>query len=197
MFKRTFFFATALFATLAFTPLPVVAQDDAEDLTEETSEAPAKKSKKKAKKPVSPVVTAVKKIKKVKGRVDEKCDYYIFLFSASWCGPCCKEMPEIVETYNKEIKKSGKVDIILFCQDKTPAAAKAFVNNFKIKFMTVMGSDDKCAKVPGYAPASGIPHCMIVDRYGRKITAGHPASILPSWEALTIEKGEPEAPETK
>ena len=43
MFKRTFIFAAALFGMLAFTPLPVAAQDEAEDLTEETSEATAKK----------------------------------------------------------------------------------------------------------------------------------------------------------
>ena len=192
MFKRTFIFAAALFASLAFSPLPVAAQDDAD-----TSEAPAKHSRKPAKKLPSPVVTAVKKIKKVKGRVSDKADYYIYLLSASWCGPCCKEMPEIVETYNKEIKKSGKVDIVLFCQDRTADAAKAFVNNFKMKFLVVMGNDDKCAKVPGYAPAGGIPHCIIVDRYGRTITSGHPAGIIPNWESLTIGKGEPEAPADK
>jgi thiol-disulfide isomerase/thioredoxin len=172
-------------ATLA--PLSANADDTAVSET---------KTAKKARKTASPVVTAVKKVKKVKGRVNDKADYFIYLYSASWCGPCCKEMPEIVELY-KDIKKSGKVDIILFCQDKTPAAAKSFVNNFKIKFMTVMGSDDKCAKVPGYSPVSGIPHCIVVDRYGRKITAGHPASLLPSWESLTIEKGEPELPESE
>ena len=192
MFKRTFIFAAALFATLAFCQLPVMAQDDAETATE----APAKKNKKKAKKEPSPIIPALKKVKKVKGRVNDKADYFIFLYSASWCGPCCKEMPNIVETY-KDIKKSGKVDIVLFCQDRTPDAAKSFVNNFRIKFLTVMGNDDKCAKVPGHAPSGSIPYSIVVDRYGRKITAGHPASIIPSWESHTIGKGEPEPPADK
>lgn len=190
MFKRSFIFATALFSLLAFAPMPITAQDDAT----ETTEKPARKKKqKKEKKAASPVVTAVKKVKKVKGRVNEKADYYIYLYSASWCGPCCREMPEIVELYD-DIKKTGKVDIILFCQDRTPAAAKAFVKRFDIKFLTVMGSDDKVAKVPGNAPSGGIPHCIFVDRYGRTIRSGHPGNLMSLWESLTIEKGEPEPP---
>ena len=110
MFKRNFLLAAALLGLLAFAPLPIASQDDAGEMTE----SPARKKKKKAKKAASPVVTAVKKVKKVKGRVNEKADYFIYLFSASWCGPCCREMPEIVELYD-DIKKSGKVDIILFC----------------------------------------------------------------------------------
>lgn len=190
MFKRSFIFATALFGLLAFAPLPITAQDDATETTEKPSR---KKKQKKEKKAASPVVTAVKKVKKVKGRVNEKADYYIYLYSASWCGPCCREMPEIVELYD-DIKKTGKVDIILFCQDKTPAAAKAFVKRFDIKFLTVMGSDDKVAKVPGHAPSGGIPHCIFVDRYGRTIRSGHPGNLMSLWESLTIEKGEPEPP---
>ncbi len=189
MFKRNFLLAAALLGLLAFAPLPIAAQDDAGEMTE----SPARKKKKKAKKVASPVVTAVKKVKKVKGRVNEKADYFIYLFSASWCGPCCREMPEIVELYD-DIKKSGKVDIILFCQDKTPAAAKAFVKRFNIKFLTIMGNDEKVRKVPGYAPVGGIPHCIFVDRYGRQIRAGHPGNLMSLWESLTIENGEPEAP---
>ena len=55
MFKRTFIFAAALFATLACSQLPVMAQDD----TETTTEAPVKKNKKKAKKEPSPIIPAL------------------------------------------------------------------------------------------------------------------------------------------
>lgn len=181
MFKRTFLFAAAMTGMLTFAPLPTPAQNDADT----PAEKPAK-NKKKERKAASPVVTAVKKVKKVKGRVNDKADYYILLYSASWCGPCCQEMPKIVETY-EEIKKSGKVDIILFCQDKTPAAAKAFVKRFNIKFLTVMGDDDKAPEVPGYSYSGGIPHCVFVDRNGRKITSGHPGNLMSEWKSFTID----------
>lgn len=166
-----------IMALAALAPLSSNADDTAVSET---------RTAKKARKTASPVVTAVKKVKKVKGRVNEKADYFIYLYSASWCGPCCKEMPEIVDLY-KDIKKSGKVDIILFCQDKTPAAAKNFVKNFGIKFLTVMGNDDKAAKVPGHSAPGGIPHCIFVDRNGKQITSGHPGNILSEWKSFTID----------
>ena len=183
---------TTLLGMMFSCAVPAVLAQDEED-----SPKPARKVKAdKKKKAASPVVTAVKKVKKVKGRLNDKADYFIYLYSASWCGPCCQEMPEIVETY-KEIKKSGKVDIVLFCQDKTLADAKNFVKRFNIKFLTVMGDDNKVKKVPGHAPSGGIPHCIFVDRYGRTITAGHPGHLMSSWATHTIDNGEPEAPEEK
>ena len=183
---RSFIRTAALLALAILSPISAMAED-----MDGPAEKTSKKAKKSAKKAASPVATAVKKVKKVKGRVNDKADYYIYLYSASWCGPCCKEMPEIVELY-KDIKKSGKVDIILFCQDKTLPAAKNFVKQFGIKFLTVMGNDDKVSKVPGHAAPGGIPHCIFVDRYGRTVASGHPGNILSRWEALTIGKGAPE-----
>lgn len=187
MFKRAILLTSVLFGILAFAPLPVTAQDDAVE-TEETSKP--KKKKKKDKKQASPVAKAAKRVKKVKGRVNDKADYYIFLHSASWCGPCRQEMPSIVEKY-KDIKKSKQVDVILFCHDRSVPDAKAFVKNFKIPFYTVMDSDDKAADVPGHTSPQGIPFCAVVDRYGRLITSGHPAQIIANWQSHTIEKGEP------
>lgn len=155
--------------------------------------AAAAKADKNKKQPDSPVVKAVKKMKKVKGRLNAKADYYIYLFSASWCGPCCKEMPEIVETY-KKMKKDGRVEIILMGKDDSPAAVKSFIKDFDIKFYAVMASDKKAKDVPGFTNPSGIPFCVIVDRYGRSITQGHPGSIISNWESYTVDKGEPEPP---
>ena len=174
----------------------VQIEEDEEDMDDEDDDSVSKKKlkkEKKAKQAPSPVVPAIKKMKRIKGNANAKADYYIYLFSASWCGPCCKEMPNIVKTY-KDMKKSGKVDIILFCQDKTPDKAKDFIKQFRIPFMTVMGSDPKASDVPGYSPVSGIPHCIVVDRYGRVITQGHPGNLLHAWESLTIDKGVPEPP---
>ncbi|MBR4884808.1 MAG: hypothetical protein IKZ33_05790, partial [Lentisphaeria bacterium] len=54
-----------------------------------------------------PIPAKPAQMKKVKGRLNTKADYYIYLFSASWCGPCCKEMPEIVE-HHKKMKQDGR-----------------------------------------------------------------------------------------
>lgn len=176
-----------LAALLTAAPLSFSQDEPKEEKTEEKSD------KKKQKQPDSPVVKAVKKMKKVKGRLNTRADYYIYLYSASWCGPCCKEMPGIVETH-KEMKKDGRVDIILMGKDETPAGVKGFVKQFDMKFYAVMASDKKAAKVPGFSNPPGIPNCTVVDRYGRVITSGHPAGVTPNWQAFTVDKGVPEPP---
>ena len=185
MIRYSVLFALCFF--LASAPLSHAQEADA---AEETSTAkPAKKQKQ----PASPVVKAVKKMKKVKGRLNAKADYYIYLFSASWCGPCCKDMPEIVEQY-KDMKKDGRVEIILMGKDETPEGVKAFMKQFDIKFYGVMSSDKNAKKVPGFSDPSGIPNCTVVDRYGRVITSGHPGGIIPNWQSFTVDKGVPEPP---
>lgn len=163
------------------------AQDEA------PTDAPISKKEGKKKQPDSPVVKAVKKMKKVKGRLNTKADYYIYLFSASWCGYCCEEMPEIVAQH-KKMKKDGRVDIILMGKDQTPAGVKGFMKQFNMKFYAVMASDKDATKVPGFTNPSGIPFCIVVDRYGRVMAQSHPGSIIPNWEAYTIDKGVPEPP---
>lgn len=186
MYKFLSVFSICAFLTAA----PICSAQD-ETVEDTPAEKPAKK---KQKQPASPVVKAVKKMKKVKGRLNAKADYYIYLFSASWCGPCCKEMPEIVEQY-KDMKKDGRVEIILMGKDETPDGVKAFMKQFDIKFYGVMASDKNAKKVPGFSDPSGIPNCIVVDRYGRVITSGHPAGIIPNWQTVTVDKGVPEAPE--
>lgn len=181
MLKHLLILTSAIIGLVSLAPVSVYAQDE------------TAKTEKAAKKPISPVVTAVKKVRKVRGKLNDKADYFIYLYSASWCGPCCREMPEIVELH-KEVLKTGKVDFILFNQDRTPKAAANFVKRFKIKFLTVRGDDEDVSKVPGSVMPDSIPHCVVVDRYGRKIATGHPAFVLPEWKNLTIDKGEPEPP---
>ena len=80
----------------------VQIEEDEEDMDDEDDDSVSKKKlkkEKKAKQAPSPVVPAVKKMKRVKGNANAKADYYIYLFSASWCGPCCKEMPNIVKSF--------------------------------------------------------------------------------------------------
>ena len=50
----------------------------------------------------SPVGKALEKADYLtKDRPNTKARYYLFLYSASWCGPCRREMPHVVRTYRK------------------------------------------------------------------------------------------------
>ena len=176
-----------LFSIFTATPLALAQQED-EDVP------PPVRTDKKKKQAASPVVKAIKKMKKISGRLNPKADYYIYLTSSAGCGACHKEMPQIV-SHHKEMKKDGRADIILIYAGPaaSPEHAKKFAKDYDAKFCTVMENDKNCKFVPGYVKPGGIPHCIVVNRYGKVLATGSPNLIF-NWQAETIDKGIPEAP---
>lgn len=152
------------------------------------SPAPAFAAKKKAKDSVTalgdanPVMTGFKKLKSFNGKPNPKAKFYFYLCSASWCGPCQKEMPEIVEAH-KKMKKDGRCDIILIGHDKTLDDAKAYLKSHKAKFAGVWCKDDKIDELPGNQPVPGIPYTILVDRSGKTIFVQH-ASVIKDWKEV-------------
>ncbi|MBQ3218476.1 MAG: redoxin domain-containing protein [Akkermansia sp.] len=122
---------------------------------------------------------AISKAKFFNGKPSKKADYYVYLHSASWCGPCKALMPQIVKEY-KKMKRKG-VEIILMGHDKTEDEAKAYLKSYKAKFAGILDNTPTAKALPGYAPANGIPNATIVDKHGQIITSGH-GNIVLEWE---------------
>lgn len=160
------------------------------------SPAPAFAAKKKAKDTVTalgdanPVLTGFKKLKSFNGKPNPKAKFYFYLCSASWCGPCQKEMPELVEAH-KKMKKDGRCDIILIGHDKTLDDAKAYLKSHKAKFAGVWCKDEKIDELPGIQPVPGIPYAILVDRSGKTLLVQH-ASVIKDWKSV-IDRAESEA----
>lgn len=140
-----------------------------------------KKSKKKATATVSKVGKAVSKLKTFNGKPNKKALVYVYLQSASWCGPCNQEMPEVASTY-KEMKKDGRAEIILIGGDQTEDAAKKFLKKYKAKFPGILATAVNAAELPGFTPARGIPHATMVDGEGNVLADGFPSEVLSGWE---------------
>ncbi len=128
------------------------------------------------------VQKAVAKLNTIQGSVNTKADYYIYLQSASWCGPCQAEMPEIAKEY-RSMKAGGKVELILVSWDQTPAKAKAFANQHGASFPIVMNTDPSVRQLPGFNKAKGIPTATIVDKNGEEIISAHGALIM-DWKTF-------------
>lgn len=91
-------------------------------------------------------------------------------FWASWCGPCRREMPELVKAYAKY--KNKNFEIVGVSLDQSGESWKEAISKLKITWPQM--SDLKywnCEGAKLYA-VSGIPHTVLIDGKGTIIARG-------------------------
>ena len=198
----SFLFLLVIGSVLAFSP--VLAQDEVdEEATVEKSESGKKKKKGKksrekteaasAKPAASRVIEALGKFKVFNAKPNPRAEYFVFLYSASWCGYCQQCIPVAVDQYRK-IKASRKVELIIICGDKSEAEAKAYLKSHKAKAPCILFSELEATQFQGL-PGSGVfgfPAVSVCDKDGNVISneigASKVKAVLEDWRKLTLGK---------
>lgn len=198
--KRTIL-NTVLLLGLCCWALPAQAMADDTPSTLQTRKGKKKKSKKKnsesTKKKAEAQEVELSAIGKLlqgaeymtEARPNLKAKYFIFLHSASWCGPCRMEMPKIAAEY-PNIRKSGQVELILASADQDPAKALEFVNSNKGTFPVI--AKGKMPQLPEQPQMRGIPTAVFVDSNGKILATQHGSDVM-RWRDFTI-KDAPDTP---
>lgn len=119
-------------------------------------------------------------------QLSTKADYYTYRQCYSRCSTCCNEMPRVAAAY-KEVKKTDRVELIPVSHEETEDDAKAFQQQYKAKFPTVMVQEKDIDKLPGFSKPNGIPHAIFVDKNGKVLMQGHGA-LVEDWKQYTIDK---------
>ena len=150
---------------------------------EQDGQKTAKKADRKEKEDKSPLSAVAKGLKTVKyvtaKKADLKATHYIYLVSASWCGPCNQEMPHVVQQY-KEMRQCG-VELILVSADHDQGAAKGFVSKYGAEFPCAMGDTER-GKLPGWKDGNSIPFANIVDAEGNSLASGRAGQVIGNWK---------------
>ena len=129
-----------------------------------------------------PAVPAyLKNIQFLTGAPSMEADYYIYLFSASWCGPCRAIMPEFVAQYPE--MKANKVEIILISVDSSAEQAKAYIEHYNAGFPGLYVRTAEVKNLPSIVAPRTIPTAIIVDASGKVIFNGH-AKLALKWKEL-------------
>jgi thiol-disulfide isomerase/thioredoxin len=90
-------------------------------------------------------------------------------FWATWCGPCKKELPNVIAAYEKH-KEQG-FEVLGISLDKDMEALTAFLEQNSLPWPTLAGEDTE-AIATKYG-VRGIPTLMLVDREGKVAAVAH------------------------
>ena len=99
---------------------------------------------------------------------------YLCLFSASWCGPCRREMPRIAKTYVETLKDDPDIELIHFSRDRDDRKALNWAKENDVQFPVVSFEGGN----PLDLHCNGIPHLFIIKANGVLWEEGHPASLF-------------------
>lgn len=108
------------------------------------------------------------------GTYKKNAKVYICLCSASWCGPCCREMPRIAKIYAEKLQANPNIELIHFSYDDNDERALAWAKENNVKFPVVKPNGGN----PLNLSTNGVPHMFFVGADGKIIKQGHPSYVF-------------------
>ncbi len=91
--------------------------------------------------------------------------YYLFYYSASWCGPCVAFTPELVRFYNRMKASNPELVVVLVPNDKSGDAALAYMKKSRMSFPGVEFDKLSRSEIPKN-PGNTIPALRLTDENG-------------------------------
>ena len=85
-----------------------------------------------------------------------KGQYVLVDFWASWCGPCRKEIPNLINVYDKY--KGKKFNVLGVTVSDRPADSERAIEELGINYPQILNTPDSCADIYGI---NGIPHIIL------------------------------------
>lgn len=117
--------------------------------------------------------------------------YYLFYYTASWCGPCHKFTPSLVKFYDNYKPGNNDFDIVLITSDSDEDSMEKYAFEMKMQWpqlkLSKAGKFQKEFKHPG----TGIPNLVLTDVQGNLIKTSYvgeeyvgPAVVMNHLETL-------------
>jgi len=121
--------------------------------------------------------------------MEKPAKYYLFYYTASWCGPCQQFTPSLVDFYEK--KKNKEFEVVLISLDRDEAAMEGYAKSKKMPWphleLSKVGKFRKQFQHPG----GGIPNLVLCDLEGKIVKGSYeggqyigPRAVMAHLETL-------------
>lgn len=116
----------------------------------------------------------------LQGKSLKRCDtatkptkYYLFYYTASWCGPCQQFTPSLVEFYDKNKPGSDEFELVLITSDSDEGDMESYAKDKQMKWPQLKMSKVEKFKKEFKHPGGGIPNLVLTDLEGKIIKASY------------------------
>ena len=99
--------------------------------------------------------------------------YYMFYYTASWCGPCQKFTPSLVEFYDKHKPDSDEFEIVLVTSDTDEDDMEDYAVEKGMNWPQLKLSKTAKFKKKIKHPGGGIPNLVLTDLDGKIIKSSY------------------------
>lgn len=104
-------------------------------------------------------------------------DYYAIYYSASWCPPCRKFTPKLVDFYKSEQRKNAeKFEIIYVSSDRSEGDMEDYIKDYDMAWPALDFDKIKSSRELTQFKGSGIPCLVLVDRDGKVLSHSYEGS---------------------
>ena len=115
--------------------------------------------------------------------------YYVFYFSASWCGPCHKFTPNLIEFYNNN--KNADFEIFLTSHDSDDKDLEKYVKELNQPWPFLKVSKTAKFEKAFKFDVTSIPTIIICDPQGTVIDGGNAGLMMGTLDKLIVRKEAP------
>lgn len=93
--------------------------------------------------------------------------YYVFYYTASWCGPCQQFTPSLVDWYQKN--KNGNFELVLISSDQDEKAMEKYAAEKKMPWPQLKLRKSKSFKGKFKHGVTGIPSLIVCELDGKML----------------------------
>ncbi len=99
--------------------------------------------------------------------------YYLFYYTASWCGPCHKFTPSLVEFYNQHKPGNSEFELVLITSDSDEGDMEKYAAEMKMPWPQLKLSRTEKFKKEFKHPGGGIPNLVLTDTEGKLLKTSY------------------------